>query len=102
MACLGDQTTLDMLYKSTGVKDKIAQYWIAQLLDKAKVAHQEKLSNRDTRDPELNNPNCKGLARSTLKERIKNRIQRDLWDWIVQQLNEFILLPENDRKCCLV
>ncbi|KAJ7836514.1 hypothetical protein B0H13DRAFT_1913006 [Mycena leptocephala] len=96
MACLGDQTTLDMLYKSTGVKDKIAQYWIAQLLDKAKVAHQEKLSNRDTRDPELNNPNCKGLARSTLKERIKNRIQRDLWDWVVQQPNEFILLPEND------
>ncbi|KAJ7908106.1 hypothetical protein B0H13DRAFT_2233350 [Mycena leptocephala] len=98
MACLGDQTTLDMLYKSTGVKDKIAQYWIAQLLDKAKVAHQEKLSNRDTRDAELNNPNCKGLARSTLKERIKNRIQRDLWDWVVQQPNEFILLPENDPE----
>ncbi|KAJ7890150.1 hypothetical protein B0H14DRAFT_3126792 [Mycena olivaceomarginata] len=97
MACLGDKTALDASYTSTGVKDKISQYWITQLLEKAKVAHQEQLSNRDTRDPELNRSSCRGDERAALKTHIKYRIQKDLWDWVVQQPNEFIPLPENDR-----
>ncbi|KAJ7924509.1 hypothetical protein B0H13DRAFT_1601528 [Mycena leptocephala] len=60
IACLGDETALDASYTSTGVKDKISQYWITQFLEKAKVAHQEQLSNRETRDPELNRPSCRG------------------------------------------
>jgi hypothetical protein len=98
MACLGDKTALDASYTSTGVKDKISQYWITQLLEKAKVAHQEQLSNRDTRDPELNRSSCRGDERAALKTHIKYRIQKDLWDWVVQQPNEFIPLPENDRE----
>ncbi|KAJ7852212.1 hypothetical protein B0H14DRAFT_3137185 [Mycena olivaceomarginata] len=97
MACLGDKTALDVSYTSTGDKDKISQYWITQLREKAKVAHQEQLSNRDTRDPELNRSSCRGDERAALKTHIKYRIQKDLWDWVVQQPNEFIPLPENDR-----
>lgn len=98
MACLGNSSALDTSYKTTGVKDKISQFWISELLAKAKVAHQERLSDRSTRDPELNNPSCKGDDRAALKKRIKYRIQQELWDWLVQQPNDFIPLAENDRK----
>ncbi|KAJ7659002.1 hypothetical protein B0H17DRAFT_1163196 [Mycena rosella] len=78
MACLGNKSDVDEAYTLTG------------------AAHQEHLSNRDTRDPQLNNSSCKGPERVALKTQIKHRIQQDLWDWVVQQPNEFIPLPEND------
>ncbi|KAJ6576116.1 hypothetical protein DFH09DRAFT_1078464 [Mycena vulgaris] len=75
MACLDNQAALESSYTSTGVKDKISQHWISELLEKAKLAHHEQLSDRNTRDRELNDPKCKG-----------------------SQPNEFVLLPENDRN----
>ncbi|KAJ6550496.1 hypothetical protein DFH09DRAFT_1248846 [Mycena vulgaris] len=70
MACLDNKSGLEASYTSTGVKDKISQHWISELLEKAK--------------------------RAALKSQIKYRIQQELWDWVVQQPNEFIPLPEND------
>ncbi|KAJ7635967.1 hypothetical protein DFH06DRAFT_1272024 [Mycena polygramma] len=65
MACLGNKTAVDASYTSTGVKDKIAQHWISALLEKAKLAHHEHLSDKTTREPELNNSRCKGDERNT-------------------------------------
>ncbi|KAJ7444523.1 hypothetical protein B0H11DRAFT_1746826 [Mycena galericulata] len=96
VACLGNKSGLDASYTTTGIKDKISQYWILQLLEKAKVAQHAQLSDRTTRDPQLNNPNCKGPERAALKLQIKRRIQQELWDWVVQQPNEYIPLLEND------
>ncbi|KAJ7477826.1 hypothetical protein B0H11DRAFT_1726278 [Mycena galericulata] len=97
VACLGNKSGLDASYTTTGIKDKISQYWILQLLEKAKVAQHAQLSDQTTRDPQLNNPNCKGPERAALKLQIKRRIQQELWDWVVQQPNEYIPLLENDR-----
>jgi hypothetical protein len=97
MACLGNKSALDASYTLTGVKDKISQHWISVLLEKAKAAHLEQLSNKDTRDSRLNNPQLKGEERIALKANIKHRIQKELWDWVIQQPGEFILLPANDR-----
>ncbi|KAJ7778812.1 hypothetical protein DFH07DRAFT_865489 [Mycena maculata] len=97
LACIGNKSALDDFYTTTGVKDKISQYWISELLTKAKVEHHKHLSDRSTRDAELNNSGCKGAERAELKARIKRRIQQELWDWVVQQPNEFIPLTENDR-----
>ncbi|KAJ7037051.1 hypothetical protein C8F04DRAFT_1332637 [Mycena alexandri] len=96
MACLGSQSALSESYTSTGVKDKIAQHWILVLLEKAKIAHLEQISNKDTCDPRLKDSRCKGPERTAIKDAIKHRIQQELWDWVVQQPNEFILLPAND------
>ncbi|KAJ7893949.1 hypothetical protein B0H14DRAFT_3125733 [Mycena olivaceomarginata] len=96
MACLGNKSALDASYTLTGVKDKISQHWISVLLEKAKAAHLEQLSNKDTRDSRLNNSQLKGEERIALKANIKHRIQKELWDWVIQQPGEFILLPAND------
>ncbi|KAJ7104568.1 hypothetical protein C8R43DRAFT_1092216 [Mycena crocata] len=96
LACLGNKKVLDDAYPTTGVKDKISQYWISVLLEKAQVRHHECLSNRSTRDPRLNNAHCKGDERIALKNHIKQQIQQELWDWVVQQPNEYVQLPEND------
>ncbi|KAJ7820571.1 hypothetical protein B0H14DRAFT_3089240 [Mycena olivaceomarginata] len=85
MACLGNKSALDASYTLTGVKDKISQHWISVLLEKAKAAHLEQLSNKDTRDSRLNNPQLKGEERIALKANIKHRIQKELWDWVIQQ-----------------
>jgi hypothetical protein len=98
MACLGNQSAVTASYTSSGVKDKISQHWISLLLEKAKAAHIEQISNKHTCDPRLNDTQCKGEERAALKDAIKFRIQKELWDWVVQQPNEFILLPENDRR----
>jgi hypothetical protein len=98
MACLGNQSAVTASYTSSGVKDKISQHWISLLLEKAKAAHIEQISNKHTCDPRLNDAQCKGEERAVLKDAIKFRIQKELWDWVVQQPNEFILLPENDRR----
>ncbi|KAJ7436399.1 hypothetical protein FB451DRAFT_1344639 [Mycena latifolia] len=78
-ACLGHKKNLDATYSQTGVKDKIAQFWIHKLLEMAK--------NQQEMD-----------ARAAVKEEISLKIQKDLWDWVVQQPPEsFAKLDENDH-----
>ncbi|KAJ7769297.1 hypothetical protein B0H16DRAFT_1660998 [Mycena metata] len=96
MACFANKSALEVSSTSTGVKDKISQHWISVLVEKAKAAHVEQISNKDTCNPQLNDPRCKGDERTALKTAIKTQIATDLWDWVVQQPNEFILLPVND------
>ncbi|KAJ7893639.1 hypothetical protein B0H14DRAFT_2559622 [Mycena olivaceomarginata] len=84
------------------------QVWTACLGNESALGHQRqdfaildlttagKGEDRTTRDPELNKDSYKGDERTALKMKIKRRIQKELWDWVVQQRNEFILLPEND------
>ncbi|KAJ7729213.1 hypothetical protein B0H14DRAFT_3617621 [Mycena olivaceomarginata] len=85
IACLGNKSALDASYTLTGVKDKISQHWISVLLEKAKAAYLEQLSNKDTRDSRLNNSQLKGEERIALKANINHRIQKELWDWVIQQ-----------------
>jgi hypothetical protein len=56
------------------------------------------LSDPKTRNPQLNLSSLKGEARKTLKDEISRTIQLDLWNWVVQQPPEnLVLLDEHDR-----
>ncbi|KAJ7923704.1 hypothetical protein B0H13DRAFT_1864689 [Mycena leptocephala] len=96
MACLGNKTAVEDSQSTTGVKDKIAQYWIKILLERTKDLHHTQLTNRKTRVAIFNDPRFKGDERSDLKLKIKRCIQQELWDWLVQQPHEFVSLPENN------
>ncbi|KAJ7703504.1 hypothetical protein B0H17DRAFT_1157088 [Mycena rosella] len=96
-ACLGIQKPLDATYSQTGVKDKIAQFWIQKLLDMAKNRRSVELGDRKTRDPRLNNSALKGDARIAVKNEISHKIQEELWDWVVRQPpDSFAKLGEQD------
>ncbi|KAJ7696531.1 hypothetical protein B0H17DRAFT_929328 [Mycena rosella] len=96
-ACLGIQKPLDATYSQTGVKDKIAQFWIQKLLDMAKNRCSVELGDRKTCDPRLNNSALKGDARIAVKNEISHKIQEELWDWVVRQPpDSFAKLGEQD------
>ncbi|KAJ7820820.1 hypothetical protein B0H14DRAFT_3089221 [Mycena olivaceomarginata] len=67
-ACLGVATAVENLQTETGVKDKIATHWIELLLEEARKIQQERVYNRETRDPRLNDTKIKNEARQLVKQ----------------------------------
>ncbi|KAJ7857220.1 hypothetical protein B0H13DRAFT_2237721 [Mycena leptocephala] len=80
-ACLGVATAVENLQTESGVKDKISVHWIELLLNRAREIQQERVYNRETRDPRLNDPKIKNGARQLVKQGIINDIQEELFDW---------------------
>ncbi|KAJ7832377.1 hypothetical protein B0H13DRAFT_2240461 [Mycena leptocephala] len=84
-ACLGVASAVDKLQTDSGVKDKIASHWIGLLIEMAKSAQQERVFNRGTRDPQLNDPKIKGEEREVIKQKILTTIQEELFTWVIMQ-----------------
>ncbi|THU75815.1 hypothetical protein K435DRAFT_706355, partial [Dendrothele bispora CBS 962.96] len=87
-ACYGKEDAVKESATATGVKDKISQYWIDQLLIKFKEHDKEQIKNPDTRDPRLNSKSLKGDGRKLVVEEISREIQLELWNWVIQQPQE--------------
>ncbi|KAJ7495118.1 hypothetical protein FB451DRAFT_1335854 [Mycena latifolia] len=81
-ACLGVESAVDALQTETGVKDKIAVHWIKLLIQKAREFQQERVYNRGTRDPRLNDSRIKGEGREEIKQGIITEIQEELFGWL--------------------
>ncbi|KAF7360900.1 hypothetical protein MSAN_01119700 [Mycena sanguinolenta] len=58
---------------------------IEQLIEKARGINQERVFNRDTRDPRLNDSKIKGPARETIKQEILEKIPEELFTWVIIQ-----------------
>ena len=84
-ACLGLENAVTTLQTDTGVKDKIAQFWIDQLIPKAKAAQHIWMIDHETRDPRLSDKKIKNQARLDVIAEIKASIQGELTEWIVTQ-----------------
>jgi hypothetical protein len=69
----------------TGIKDKIAQFWIEKALARASELKQECLSNPETQDLHLNDQKCTGVACKAINEEIMLAIQLEVFGWLVQQ-----------------
>jgi hypothetical protein len=72
VACRGDAKFISEATTQEGVKDKIAQYWITQLLGKAKSL---KETGKDT------------THTKAAKEMLISEIEKELWEWLLQQPN---------------
>ncbi|KAI0823764.1 hypothetical protein BC628DRAFT_1324557 [Trametes gibbosa] len=101
VACLGVQDAVDQLQTKTGVKDKIAQYWIEQLISKARDMQSIRISHVETRDARLSNPLLKGDQRKAMKNTIKTEIQGELFQWLIEQPpSTYIGIPEGSGEIC--
>ncbi|KAF8143985.1 hypothetical protein K438DRAFT_1910992 [Mycena galopus ATCC 62051] len=80
-ACTGVQDVVDEFQVSTGVKDKTALFWIEQLIPKAREMQKERFKQ----DPRPKNWDLKGAARKVVKTRIKDKIQWELYNWVIRQ-----------------
>ncbi|KAH9925298.1 uncharacterized protein B0H18DRAFT_933788 [Fomitopsis serialis] len=86
LAALGVAKDVEDLQTKTGVKDKLAERWIQQLLQRAREEQQLRLYNRETRDPRLNQRNHPN--RAAIVKTIKETIQEELLQWVVAQPSE--------------
>ncbi|KAJ6590924.1 hypothetical protein B0H10DRAFT_2330640 [Mycena sp. CBHHK59/15] len=84
-ACLGVATAVEKLQTETGVKDKISVHWINQLIEKARDVQKERIYDRDTRDPRLNDNRIKGEERAEIKQDLITKIQDELYTWVIMQ-----------------
>ncbi|KAF7349037.1 hypothetical protein MVEN_01425300 [Mycena venus] len=75
----------EVVFSESGVKDKIAMHWIEQLIEKARGINQERVFNHDTRDPRLNDSKIKGPAREKIKQEILDKVQEELFTWVIIQ-----------------
>ncbi len=98
LACHGDQGGIGQLSTETGVKDKIAQFWIDTLLAKVKPILDAKLKNRETRDQRLNERMSRE-DRKSLTEEITATVGTELWEWVVRQpQDDYEQLAVDDRE----
>lgn len=74
-----------MLQSTTGVKDKIASFWVEKCIAKARELQTEQLTNVATRDPRLNQKTLKGDARKAVKDEITRAIQTQVFAWLLKQ-----------------
>ncbi|KAJ6609432.1 hypothetical protein B0H10DRAFT_2166322 [Mycena sp. CBHHK59/15] len=96
-ACLNNKIRLNTSCSQSGVKDKISQYWIQRLHEKAKSEHHTHLTEPATRDVRLKGTALKGDAWKAVKEEIKHWIQLELWALLLRQPDDnFASLALND------
>lgn len=80
----------------SGIKDKTAQYWIGIIIARAHLLQTARLSNPQTKDDRLKDRKLKGTDRKKIKQEIKEDIQRECKEWLVQQPpSRYNALPDN-------
>ncbi|TFY77625.1 hypothetical protein EWM64_g6387 [Hericium alpestre] len=77
LACLGVKSTVENLQSNTGVKDKIAEHWISQLLAKSVTMQQERIYASDTYK------RLKGPAKVAMKAEVSAEIQEKLMETLL-------------------
>ncbi|EAU92084.2 hypothetical protein CC1G_09605 [Coprinopsis cinerea okayama7 len=87
LACYGKRDDLQSNISQSGVKDKISQHWIELMFSKSQELQAQRMRDRLTRDPRLNERMSRE-DRIRLKEAIQRNIQHELW-------NEIVWLPED-------
>jgi hypothetical protein len=81
----GVQDAVDKEQTKTGVKDVTACHWIQILIEKARQLQHDRIKNEATRDPRLNDRKFKGREREAIINGLKDKIQQELFDWVVTQ-----------------
>ncbi|TFK34493.1 hypothetical protein BDQ12DRAFT_763286 [Crucibulum laeve] len=96
-ACTGNKEVLQSSYTRTGIKDKIALFWIDQLIAKAKDMRKQRLTDIGILEVRQKYAELEKVPRQVIKNRIGFDIQVELWEWLIQQPNDsFRTLKDND------
>ncbi|KAL7280426.1 hypothetical protein ACG7TL_005354 [Trametes sanguinea] len=82
-AGLGIAKAVSDMQTLSGVKDPLAEYWIQQLIARAREQQQIRIRNPATRDPRLNGRRI--VNRAAIVTEIENTIQEELMRWLATQ-----------------
>ncbi|KAI0697812.1 hypothetical protein BC835DRAFT_1405600 [Cytidiella melzeri] len=94
----GNEQNVEAMQTASGIKDPIAQFWIQQLIQKARDLHHKHISSADTQDSRLKNRKLKGEARQAVKNKIAGKIEEELMRWLTEQpAHRYSKIPEDSR-----
>ncbi|KAH9828836.1 uncharacterized protein C8Q71DRAFT_863691 [Rhodofomes roseus] len=85
LACRGEREAVEESQTSTGVKDRIAQFWIEVVLIRSQAEQKRRLTDKDTRDARMNSRSLKGDEHRKVKDTIVTAIQEETFEWLIQQ-----------------
>ncbi|KAI0697695.1 hypothetical protein BC835DRAFT_1413545 [Cytidiella melzeri] len=92
----GNEQNVEAMQTASGIKDPIAQFWIQQLIQKARDLHHKHISSADTQDSRLKNRKLKGEARQAVKNKIAGKIEEELMRWLTEQpAHRYSKIPED-------
>lgn len=102
-AYLGIQQTVTDMQTRSGVKDKILQYWIGQLIPRGRLLRHQYLTDPKTRDPRLNRKNILPGLRAQLRVEAEAKIKAEQRAWLIRQPKDhYDALPVDSRKVVLL
>lgn len=96
-ASMGVAARVDELRTSTGVTDIIADFWIAQMLERAQELQRNQITNQQTRDPRLHKKSkLTKVEKQTIRLALKKDIGHTVLEWVYSQPPESVAaLPED-------
>ena len=98
LACRGVAQPVSDLQTETGIKDKTAQFWINQALDRSSGQVTSRVTDSTTRDSRLNNRTYSAEEKKGVRDSLKSQIQEETYNWLLTQPREkWEKLPEQSR-----
>jgi hypothetical protein len=98
VACRGVAQVVSDLQTETGIKDKTAQFWIDQALERSSDQIASRVTNSTTRDSRLNKKTYSTEQKREIRESLKHQIQKETYDWLLTQpRGKWDRLPEQSR-----
>jgi hypothetical protein len=97
LACRGVAQPVSDLQTDTGIKDKMAQFWIDQVLERSSSLITARVTDSTTRDPRLNDHSYQE-EKQAIQDSLKCQIQEETNDWLITQPKEkWDELPEQSH-----
>lgn len=84
-ACRGVAQPILDLQTDTGIKDKTAQLWIDQALERSSALIASRVTDGTTRDPRLNGRSHSTEQKKGIRDLLKSQIQEETYDWLLTQ-----------------
>ena len=97
LACEGVACRVSELQTETGVKDRMAQYWIDRALERSSELMRKRIHESATQDPRLRGK-LKPDEQKQIKEMILSEISSEVYRWVIEQPPErYNKLPQDSR-----
>jgi hypothetical protein len=85
LACRGAAQPVLDLQTDTGIKDKTAQLWIDQALERSSNLLASRITDSTTRDSRLNNRSYSTEQKKKICATLKSEIQQETYAWLLTQ-----------------
>ena len=98
LSCRGVAQPVSDLQTETGIKDKTAQFWIDQTLERLSSQVTSRVTDSTTRDSRLGSNTHSTEQKREIRNLLKSQIQEETYNWLLTQPKEkWDKLPEQSR-----